>query len=160
MGMEFEEGGTVLRILYATLGQRPTKALMWIITGGIILAVARWMVENVEWFTQRFGWVSFSWGSLLDAFVGAVISTVLMLAFVFSIAIGIAVILRFGIDALQRRKLERLAKSFITILEEVKAIIPIDQRGKIDSLMLETVEISNPPLIIRILDKVFPKKKR
>ena len=157
MGMEFEEGGTVLRVLYATLGKKPTRVVVWFVAIGAIVATSRWLIENVEWFVQKFGWTYFSWGNLLNAFVGAVLSMILLLGFAVAVAIFVAVIMRFAVDLSQRRKMEDLAKNLIEIMEQSKTTIANEQ---IDAMIYKAEKISYPPLVFRILDRILPRKKR
>jgi len=46
--MEFEEGGTVLRVLYATLGRRPTRIIVWIFAIGALMGITKWAIESLD----------------------------------------------------------------------------------------------------------------
>jgi len=158
MGIEFEEGGVVLRILYATLGKRPTKILVVIAALAIVAACARWLMESIEWFVAKIGWQIFTWGTVLEALFSAIIATMLMLAFFASAGLLIGFILSLTINKVERRKVEHSAKLLTDILQRVKPIIPEYEADNIQSLITQTQLIGKVPLYVQILNMLFGKK--
>ena len=158
---DFGEGGELLKVLYATLGRRITKLLVWAGAFVLILFLAQWGIQGVDWLIDRFDWATVSWNTLLSAIVSSLLALVTLVAFASASGLLIGFILRFGVDTLQRRKVERLANSLLVLLEQLKTIVPQEQMANVLSFIEQTENIRKPPLFIRILNIFFkPKKKR
>lgn len=158
--MEIGEGGELLKVLHATLGRRPTKFIVWVFAFVAFIFALRYGIEGIDWLMGRFAWEAFSWSLLLNAFVTSILSLLMLVGLGIVGGFIIAIPLRFGIDALQRRKVERLADSLVVLLKEIETDAPREKVSQIQSFISQAEKIRKPPWTFRILDKLFKKKNK
>ncbi len=145
MGIEFEEGGVVLRILYFTLGRRPTKIFVWVVAIAALIATTRWVIENIEWYAARYDWggfLNFNWANALYTLIIVVISTLLMLSIGAAIGAILGFALRVGLATPLRRRIDRKLKQVTELLKIVsKYTVRPEDKLTVNKLLYEAEEM-------------------
>ena len=158
--MEIQEGGELLKVLHTTLGRRVTKVFVWIFAFIALIFALKWGIEGIDWLMGRFALEAFNLPTLLGAFVSAIIAVLFLVAFGLAGGFVIAIPIRLGVDLSQRRKVEKLANSLIELLKSVENNIPQEDTPQIQSFILQAESIKRPPIVFRILDKLFGGRKK
>lgn len=145
MGMEFEEGGTVLKILYDTLGRRPTKILVWIVASAALIATTRWVIENIEWYAVRYDWgsfMNFNWANALYTLLVVLISTLAMVGIGAAIGAILGYVLRIGLATPLQRRIDRKLKQVTELLKIVsKYTVRSEDKLTVNKLLYEAEEM-------------------
>ena len=120
--MEFEEGGTILKILYATLGRRVTKILVWVIAIAALIAASRWVIENIEWYAAKYDWGSLAnlnWANTLYTFVIILITSLFMVGIGAGIGAILGYMIRIGLATPMQRRIDKTLKQTTELLRSV-----------------------------------------
>jgi len=155
----------LLSIVDKRLGKTTSNIILWIITLGVLAAGLLWFVTysigRIDLLAERFDIniipsiikvVSF--GDYVSVLLIGIAIIIFILASVFAIAMPILLIVRVGIDASQRGKVERLLNGILVILTNVKSSLP-QEINELEIAINKIEQIKRQPSLFRRLQNMF-----
>jgi hypothetical protein len=150
-----QDGGELLKVLYATIGKRPTKILAWIFAVVALILAFRYGMEGIDWLFSRFAGSTIAWPSLLISFIVFVMMLIvfLIIAFLVSISMHIAV------DRLQSNRVNILLNNLIILLMKIHSYTEEEMNNNITELLDEATKLKGSSIWTRILTKLNKQRK-
>lgn len=140
--MDIQEGGELLKVLYATIGKRPTKIIAWILAIIVLIFAVRWGMEGIDWITNRFIGTQVTWGAVLNALFAIAISVVFLGIFVIAFGLLLAIIIRIGINKTRQHKVQDQIDIYLSFLDITRSTLKLDdEQYNIVSNLIEQAEV-------------------